>query len=160
MPAFLSSVQQHTYFTQPQEAQACPWQDRTTALCRAGFAAHMMMHLASSAWLTYGPPTRVMLMEYWPPPIGHGWPTAILAKHAAPAGGAGVALGVVVGALVVVDVGVSLGVVVGARVMAGVGGGVTRGGGGGGGAAPAWYQGVSPTVLCSQATFAHIICDA
>ena len=102
-------------------------------------------------------------MEYWPPPIAHGWPTATLAKHAAPVGGAGVTLGVVVGALVVVGVGVTLGVVVGARVVVGVGGGVAGGGGGGGGgggAAPAWYQGVSPTVLCSHASFAHNSCDA
>lgn len=112
-----------------------------------------------TARLTYRLLTRVMLIEYWPPPIGHGRATATLAKHAAPAGGAGVALGVVVGALVVVGAGVSLGVVVGARVVVGVGGGVA-GGCGGGGAAPAWYQGVSPTVLCSQATLAHIICDA
>ena len=103
------------------------------------------------------PLTSVMLTEYWPPPTAHGWPVATFAKHAAPAGGAGVALGVVVGALVVVGVGVALGVVVGARVVVGVGGGVA--GGGGGGAAPAWYQGVRPTALCSQATLAHMICD-
>ena len=107
----------------------------------------------------FRPLTRVMLMEYWPPPIGQGWPTATLAKHTAPAGG-NVALGAVVGALVVVGVGVSLGVVVGGRVVVGVGGGVAGAGGGGGVAALAWYHGVSPTVLCSQATLAHIICDA
>ena len=104
-----------------------------------------------------------MLTEYWPPPIDHGCPVATLAKHATPAGGAGVvvgagvALGVVLGALVAVGVGV--GEVVGAHVVVGVGGGVA-GDGGGGGAAPAWYQDARPTVVCSQATLSHIICDA